>query len=104
MESPTSSENPPTEPASAETVEAKEPVKYKEEDGIRVDERASQRFLMSFDHPGKMGLKCGNCHMVTSHAGIVVTMYEYKDSATEEKVRVSKRVVGCQNCGKISTK
>lgn len=99
MEPPTSSASTPTEPSSVKTAEAKP--EFKEEDGLKVDKRSKQQFLMSVglieNHATAM--KCSGCQMLTSHSLVEVTMYRYglPDKAT-------KRLVGCQNCGKLSSK
>lgn len=105
MESPTSSVSPPTESDSAETVGAKP--EFKEEAGLRVSVEAKQRFLMSLDpsfQNNKVALKCPGCNLLTAHVTLIVTMYAHSDHITDEKAKFSKRIVGCQHCGKISTK
>ena len=108
VESPTSSVNPPTESASAETAAETEKIEFKEEAGLKVDSRSKQRFLMSVNSQSNSnvtGLKCSACQMLTSHVGLIVTRYDHSAAITDEnKLRHQKRIVGCTNCGKISTK
>lgn len=110
VESPTSSGNPPTELDSALTAVDKpvEQIFFKEEAGLKVDARSKQRFLMSINSQSNSnvaGLKCSGCNMLTIHTNLIVTMYEHSATITDEnKLRHQKRIVGCTNCGKISTK
>lgn len=105
MESPTSSDSPPTESNSAETVTETKPIEFKEEDGLKVDKRSSQKFLMAGDYENPTALKCPSCAMLTAHLVTSIIMYDATKSPLEpDKERISKRIVGCTNCGYIRTK
>lgn len=100
VESPTSSNASLTEPSSAKVAEDKP--ELKQEDGLNVDKRSRQWFLMGVGvvEQHKTALKCSGCQMLTCHS--IVTIYMHSESHDVEKVE--RRIVGCQNCGKISTK
>lgn len=75
---------------------------YKEEDGLTVDKESKQIFLMAVTSPQQhyVAQKCIKCEMVTSHSMIELSMYDYNNEINS----TIKRVIGCQNCSKISTK
>jgi len=111
-ENPTSSVNPPIESNSVETVaetnETPEKIEFKIEGGLKVDKRSKANWLLSIDpqfQNNKTAVKCSGCQMLTSHVVLMVHMYFYTEAITEDKPQATeKRIVGCQNCGKISSK
>lgn len=105
MELPTSSNDSPTPSNSAPTAEVK-PQEYKEKDGLYVDKKSKQIYLMTASVPAQhfTALKCPNCQMVTSHSMTEITMYTTDPKFNDTNFKQKRRVIGCQNCGKISTK
>lgn len=99
-----SSDAPPTELNSVETAEAKP--ETKEEEGFTVDKRSKQTYMLVIDSEVlRAAFKCSSCQMVTVHIGQQITMYDAtKPVVLDEKARIQKRVYGCSNCGKITTK
>lgn len=106
VESPTSSELAPTEINSAETVPEKEveKVEFKEEDGLKVDKRSHQNFLMITGLNKDTALKCPHCGMLTAHKMCTVVMYDTRKNLLDIKEKIDKRIIGCMNCGYIRTK
>jgi hypothetical protein len=105
VESPTSSESPPIESNSAETVTENKPLEFKEVDGFKVDVRSKHRFLMVSNVSSPTAVKCPGCSLLTIHNSIMVVAYDAsKPLLHTEKERISKRVLGCTNCGYIRMK
>lgn len=94
-----------TETAEDGTIKHVKVVTINDDQEARVDEESQLRFV--FGDPtviNDMALKCSGCQMVTVHqaigwGGLSTDLYD-----EDERKPVSKRIVGCTNCGKIATK
>jgi hypothetical protein len=106
VESHTSSNVTPIEPSSAETAEAKE---LKEEGEFTVSKSSRQIFLMAGgnDMAVRTAFKCSGCQLLTLHIGKELVMYDALGELPDKPnvlPEVRKRILGCTNCGKFSTK
>jgi len=86
-------------------VEVKSKRETKVEEGFVVDKDSRQRFLMSpLSASLKTAFKCSGCQLLTVHVGSELTMFDALEVDGVKLDKIVRRVYGCTNCGKFSTK